>query len=66
MPGGLNLLMRSEPGHANADLQSAVSQACSLRVFASADALGNAGRSADYKSAIQQTTSLRYSGIAGS
>ena len=38
----------------------AESQACSLLAFPNPDALGNSGQSADYKSAIQQTASLRY------
>jgi hypothetical protein len=38
----------------------AVSQVCNLLALPNLDALEDAGRSADYKSAIQQTASLRY------
>jgi len=54
----------SEPARRSADLQSAVSQVCNLQAFPEADSLGNAGRSADYKSAIRQTASLRYDALA--
>jgi P-type Cu+ transporter len=49
-------------GVRSADLQSAVSQVCNLRAVPGFDALENAGASADCKSAIRQTGSLRYSG----
>jgi hypothetical protein len=50
----------SEPPRRNADLQSAVPQVCNLLTSPGTDVLECARSFADYKSAIQQTASLRY------
>src|ERR1041385_6370516 len=44
----------------SADLQSAVSQVCNLRIVGKIPSLGSDRRLADYKSAIRQIENLRY------
>src|SRR5438876_11255170 len=44
----------------SADLKSAVSQVCNLRIVGKIGRLGNDRCPADYKSAIQQIENLRY------
>jgi hypothetical protein len=51
---------RHMPPPRSADLQSAVSQVCSLLAPFQAGAREAVGHSADYKSAIRQIANLRY------
>jgi hypothetical protein len=54
----------ARPPQCSAELHSAVSQICNLRRVGPSKALRKCLRTAEYNSAIRQTTSLRYSGLA--